>query len=87
MPHHIADIDIELIRSRCWRTLEPTGINDAELRELCRRIVAKSPVRVLNPTHYVIRAIRQDHHEWEAEAHAIAVAELTSTVERAGNDF
>jgi hypothetical protein len=87
MPHHLDDINLDLIWDRCKRILEPTGINSDELRELARRVVAKCPVRVLNPTNYVIRAIRLDEHEWQAEAHAIAAGSLGVAAERAGNDF
>lgn len=54
--------------------LAPTHLDDEGLLRLADEILAVAPTRVLNPTAYVVKALRNPstQHEWVARAWAIA---------------
>lgn len=54
--------------------LEPTSLDDEGLTRLAEEILSVAPTRVVNPTSYVIRAIRnpKTRYEWIARAWVIA---------------
>lgn len=68
------------------RFLAPTGIDDDGLLRLAAEILAVAPTRVVNPTAYVIRAIRNDNtrEEWIARAWMIAADVYLDRVSESG---
>lgn len=54
--------------------LAPTGLDDEGLHRLATEILAVAPTRVVNPTAYVIRALRNatTRYEWVARAWVIS---------------
>lgn len=68
------------------RFLAPTGIDDDGLLRLAAEILAVAPTRVVNPTAYVVRAIRNDNtrEEWIARAWMIAADVYLDRVSESG---